>query len=258
MPTASQVSTFDMGITSASTQSQFMIERSHKPNMTNINHVSMNEQQQSGSVSCATSDQKESRELSSTAEWVDTSGKTRSSSHSMDERLWKDVNGLDTILDWSVDNDVICHHQAQHGQNMTRDTKPEFIASSATDLVCDISSLSSDARYSHQEVDKDLIPGKLSMLDTQWAKSKWKFARCFDKMLPRENPSEAEAVSFYTILLKVYEFTSNTINDCLLDYYKKLCLRCNLSYNRANCGDMITQIQDAVLKSSTVYSDDYL
>ena len=258
MPTASQVSTFDMGITSASTQSQFMIERSHKPNMTYINHVSMNEQQQSGSVSCATSDQKESRELSSTAEWVDTSGKTRSSSHSMDERLWKDVNGLDTILDWSVDNDVICHHQAQHGQNMTRDTKPEFIASCATDLVCDISSLSSDARYSHQEVDKDLIPGKLSTLDTQWAKSKWKFARCFDKMLPRENPSEAEAVSFYTILLKVYEFTSNTINDCLLDYYKKICLRCNLSYNRANCGDMITQIQDAVLKSSTVYLDDYL
>ena len=176
----------------------------------------------------------------------------------MDERLWKDVNGLDTILDWSVDNDVICHHQIQHGQNMTRDTKPEFIASCATDLVCDISSLSSDARYSHQEVDKDLIPGKLSLLDTQWAKSKWKFARCFDKMLPRENPSETEAVSFYTILLKVYEFTSNTINDCLLDYYKKLCLKYNLSYTRANCGDMITQIQDAVMKSSAVYSDEYL
>ena len=77
-------------------------------------------------------------------------------------------------------------------------------------------------------------------------------------MLPRENPSEAEAVSFYTILLIVYEFTSNTIHDCLLDYYKKPCLRCNLSYNRVNCGDMITQIHDAVLKSSTVYSDDYL
>ena len=76
MPTASQVSTFDMGITSASTQSQFMIERSHKPNMTNINHVSMKEQQQSVSVSCATSDQKESCELTSTAEWVDTSGET--------------------------------------------------------------------------------------------------------------------------------------------------------------------------------------
>jgi hypothetical protein len=68
MPTASQVFTFDMGITSASTQLQFMIERSHKPNMTNINPVSMNKQQQSGSVSCATSDQKESCELSSTAE----------------------------------------------------------------------------------------------------------------------------------------------------------------------------------------------
>ena len=78
-------------------------------------------------------------------------------------------------MDWSVDNEI-CHHRAQHGQNMTTDTKTEVVASSATDLVCYISSLSSDARYSHQEVDKDLIPGKLSLLDTQWAKSKWKFA----------------------------------------------------------------------------------
>ena len=167
------------------------------------------------------SDWKESREHCSTAEWLDTSGEIGSSAYSIDERLWNDVNRLDTIMDWSVDNEI-CHHRAQHGQSMTIDTKPKVVASSTTDLVCDISSLSSDARYSHQEVDKDLIPGKLSLLDTQWAKSKWKFARCFDKMLPRENPSETEAVSFYTILLKVYEFTSNTITDCLLDYYKNM------------------------------------
>ena len=63
-------------------------------------------------------------------------------------------------------------------------------------------------------------PLEVSLLDTQWEKSKWKFARCFVKMLPWESPSETEAVSFYTILLKVYEFTSNTITDCLLDCYK--------------------------------------
>ena len=246
-PTASQVSAYNMGMTSASTGSQIITERCHDSNMNNTNPVSIKEK----------SDWKESREHCSTAEWIDTSGEIGSSAYSMDERLWNDVNGLDTIMDWSVDNDI-CHHRAQHGQSMTIDTKPEVVASSTSDLVCDISSLSSDARYSHQEVDKDLIPGKLSLLDTQWAKSKWKFARCFDKMLPRENPSEAEAVSFYTILLKVYEFTSNTITDCLLDYYKKLCLKYNLSYTRANCGDMITQIQDAVMKSSAVYSDDYL
>ena len=112
--------------------------------------------------------------------------------------------------------------------------------------MCDISSLSSDARYSHQEVDKDLIPGKLSLLDTQWAKSKWKFARCFDKMFPRENPSNADAVSFYTILLRVHEFTSNTITECLLEYYKKLCLSSNLSYSKARTGDNIYQIQASV------------
>ena len=96
----------------------------------------------------------------------------------------------------------------------------EVITSSATDLVCDISSLSSNVRYSHSEVDKDLIPGTLSQLDTTWAIKKWKYARCSDKMLPRENPSKADAVSFYNILQRVYKFTSNTINECLLEYYK--------------------------------------
>jgi hypothetical protein len=107
---------------------------------------------------------------------------------------------------------------------MTIETKPEVIASSSTDLVCGISTLSSNVRYSNHEVDKYLIPWKLSLLDTEWAKVRWKYARCFDKMLPRENPSETEAVGFYNILLEVYAFTSNTITDCLLDYYKKNCV----------------------------------
>ena len=77
-------------------------------------------------------------------------------------------------------------------------------------------------------------------------------------MLPRENPSKADAVSFYTILLGVYEFMSNTITECLLEYYKKLCLRFNLSYSIATVGDMVYQIQDSVMKSSAVYSDEYL
>ena len=71
----------------------------------------------------------------------------------------------------------------------------EVITSSATDLVCNISSLSSNVRYLHSEVDKDLIPGTLSQLDTTWAIKKWIYARCFDKMLPRENPSKADAVA---------------------------------------------------------------
>ena len=100
---------------------------------------------------------------------MDTSVEIQSSAYCIDERLWNDVNQLEKIMDWSVDNEI-CHHWAQHGHNMTIDTKPKVLASSATDLVCDISSISSDARYSHQEVDKDLIPGKLSLIDTQWAK----------------------------------------------------------------------------------------
>ncbi len=68
----------------------------------------------------------------------------------------------------------------------------------------------------------------------------------------------SEAVHFYTILLKVYEFTSNTLSECLLDNYKQLCLKCNLKYDRSISGDMITQIQDAAMKSSVVYSEEYL
>ena len=67
----------------------------------NINPVSMKEPHESESVSCPTSDGKESHEHCSTAEWMDTSGKTQSSAYSMDQRLWNDINRLDTISDWS-------------------------------------------------------------------------------------------------------------------------------------------------------------
>ncbi len=149
---------------------------------------------------------------------MDTSGKIRSSDYSIDERLLKDVNRLYIIMDWSVDNEI-CHHGAKHSKNMKIDTKTEVVASSATDQVCDMSSLSSDARYLHQEVDKDLIPRKLSLLDTQLANSKWKFARCFEKRLPRENPSETESVSFYTILLKVITFDMKLISQTVSKFY---------------------------------------
>jgi hypothetical protein len=93
---------------------------------------------------------------------------------------------------------------------MTDNSTPEVINASATDYVCDVSSISSDAKYLYSEMDKHQVPGKLSLLDTDWAKRKWKYARCFDKMLPRENPSEVEAVHFYSILLKVYDFDKIT------------------------------------------------
>ena len=105
------------------------------------------------------------------------------------------------------------------------------------------SSLSSDSRYLHSEVDKDHIPQRLSQLVIDRAKKKWKYARCFDKMLPRENPSNADAVNFYTILLKVHEFSSNTISKCLLKNYKKLCLSCYLSYSKAKAGDIIKKFK---------------
>ena len=175
-------------------------------------------------------------------------------SHSMNERLWNDVNLLDNIFDWNcgLDYEEIFHQPPHQSQKISITTHAdEVVTSSATDLVCNISSLSSDARYSHSEVDKDLIPGTLSQLDITWAMKKWIHARCFDKMLPRENPSKADAVSFYTILLKVCEFRSNKIMECLLEYY-------NLSYSKAKAGDMIYQMQDSVMKSSAVYSDEYL
>ncbi len=39
---------------------------------------------------------------------------------------------------------------------------------------------------------------------------------------------------------------------------QKLCLGFNLSYSIATAGDMVYQIQDSVMKSLAVYSDEYL
>ncbi len=132
-----------------------------------------------------------------------------------------------------MDHDKILHQHPPQSQTMyTIINANDVITSSATDLVCIISSISSNARYLHPEIDKDLIPVKLSQLDMDWAIKKWKYARCFDKMLPRENPFNADVVSFYTVFLKVYEFMSNVITQCLLEYYIKLCLSCNLSSSK--------------------------
>ena len=154
---------------------------------------------------------------------MNTSSETRPSSYSTYERLWNAVNQLEKFSDWncSLDHDEILHQHPSQSQNMsTTKTADEVITSSVTNLVCNISSISSNVRYSYPEVDKDLIPGTFSQLDMDGAIKKWKYARCFDKMLPKGNPSSADAVSFYAILLTVYKFTSNTITECLLEYSK--------------------------------------
>lgn len=235
-PSGSQISKYN-NVLRYTTESPSLVARSHHPSINSINPMSR-KGPESESATYPVAENKRSCRPGPNEAQMDTHVDNCTSSHSTDERLWKVVN--------------------EHENDSEINRKPEVITSSVNDYVCDISSISSDARYSHPEVDKDLIPGKITLLSTDWAKRKWKYARCFDKMLPKENPSEIDSVSFFTILLKVHEFTSNTISDCLLEYYKKLCLRFNLSYNRAKTGDMISQIQDAVVKSSTEYSDEYL
>ena len=61
-----------------------------------------------------------------------------------------------------LDRDEILHQHPPQSQKMsTTINADEVITSSVTDLVCYISSISSNARYSHPEVDKDLRPGRL-------------------------------------------------------------------------------------------------
>jgi hypothetical protein len=86
MPTASRVSKYYMGMASASTGSQFVTETCHDSIKNNIS-VSMKEPCETESVSCPTSDWKESCEHCSTAEWMVTSGEIRNSAYSIDERL---------------------------------------------------------------------------------------------------------------------------------------------------------------------------
>ncbi len=190
-------------MTSTSMESQSIRGSSDHLNISIYNLLLSNEPPAIESPLYPTSDLKQSVELvGRTTARLDTSGKARTS-HSADDRLLKDTNQGDTFFDWNsiVERDKL--HLNQHcSQKMSLNSKPKVINSFATDLVCSISSISSDARYLHPEVDHDLIPGKLSQIDSDWVK-KWKFARCFDKMLPRENPSDEPVVSFHTILLKV-------------------------------------------------------
>ncbi len=75
-----------------------------------------------------------------------------------------------------MDHDEILHqHPPQSQKISTTANADEVIISSATDLVCDISSISINARYLYPEVDKDLIPGKLSQIGADWA-----IKKCFD------------------------------------------------------------------------------
>jgi hypothetical protein len=257
-PTASHLSIYHTGNNSGSMSSKSKTGSSHYSqhhlDINNAVKVLLKEPPENESSSCSTSYQKQSAQYCTTMTDVVTSCPSQSSSHSRAEQLWNSTKHYKSIMD----NDVMFPQQSCRVNSMTDNSTPEVISASATDYVCDVSSISSDAKYLYPEVDKHLVPGKLSLLDTDWAKRQWKYARCFDKMLPRENPSEVEVVHFYSILLKVYDFTSSTLSDCLLEYYKQLCLKCNLSYNRSISGDVITQIQDVVMKSSAVYSDEYL
>ncbi len=93
---------------------------------------------------------------------MNTSGETRPSFHSTCERLWNDVNQLDTFSDWncSLDRDQILQQHPPQSQNMsTAINADEVITASAMNRVCDISSMSSEARISYPDVDKDLSLG---------------------------------------------------------------------------------------------------
>ena len=93
---------------------------------------------------------------------AETSCGSQSSSYYRDEGLLK---GPKHYKD-SMDDNVLFHQQSLRTHKMSSDnTTPEVITSSAADFVCDISSISSDAKYLYPEVDKILVPGKLSLLD---------------------------------------------------------------------------------------------
>ena len=78
--TARQVSACNIGMSSASTELQFIIERSHHLTMNNTIPVSMKEPCENESALFPISDKKQLLDFSRTVE-------TQSSSHSMDERL---------------------------------------------------------------------------------------------------------------------------------------------------------------------------
>ena len=140
MPTASQVSMYDTVMASTSMPLQYIKESSHDSNSNHCNPVSMKEPLEKKSTLCPTSDLEQSGDpWDKTSASMKTSGETQLSPHSTYERLWNDVNQLDTFSGWncSLDRDQILQQHPPQSQNMsTTINADEVITASAMNRVC--------------------------------------------------------------------------------------------------------------------------
>lgn len=79
-------------------------------------------------------------------------------------------------------------------------------------------------------------------------------------MLPKKNPSTEDVEVFRDILLNIHGETYNLLNDHLLEHLRGLCHKYQL---RTGCSKLmharnIASIHNAILASSTTFSDEYL
>ena len=79
-------------------------------------------------------------------------------------------------------------------------------------------------------------------------------------MLPKTNPSTEDVEVFWDILLSIHDETYNLLNDHLLEHLRGLCHKYQL---HTGCSKLmharnIAAIHNAILASSTTFSDEYL
>ena len=86
------------------------------------------------------------------------------------------------------------------------------------------------------------------------------YATYFNRLLPKTNPSTKDVEVFRDILLSIHGETYNLLNDHLLEHFRGLCHKYKL---RTGCSKLmhatnIAAIHNAILASSTTFSDEYL
>ena len=88
----------------------------------------------------------------------------------------------------------------------------------------------------------------------------WDYANHFSKDLPKVNPKQEHINKYCDILKAVHDFTHNTVNDCLLKHLQSLARKHGYTSDegRGQTVTQITQIHNAVLKSSSEFSNEYL
>ena len=144
-------------------------------------------------------------------------------------------------------------------------TSTTFHPSSVSEVTMGEGSLLSTSSKSKEKVMQvtvpcHLVPSNRKKITNEHSRDMWDYANHFSKDLPKVNPKQEHINKYCDILKEVHDFTHNTVNDCLLKHLQSLARKHGYTSDegRGQTVTQITQIHNAVLKSSSEFSNEYL